>query len=81
MIYLTGDIVEKVWQEYLRNHDYQFGRSVYLNFKYIPARSILGQEFADWLYSQGAVVRRVNKNPKLEFSNDINATLFTMRWA
>ena len=81
MIELDEDILDDVWQRYVRANTHADAyRMVPKHFRHASRRFGIAKNFEDWIYRDyGAVVRRRSKHCYLEVSFEEQATLFALK--
>ena len=82
MTELPEEYVDSAWLKFLESRTTPEGRRYYgKHYRNVARRSNLSQSFENWLFTEGAIVRRSYKHCHLEFSFDEQATLFALKWA
>ena len=84
--YLSTEILDKVWLDWLSKQpnltkDDRWQLAKQLGFHFVSRRSKKAQRFEQWLFSQGAEVRKQAGKFYLELADSNDATLFALRWA
>jgi hypothetical protein len=80
--YLDPEFLDKLWCKYVDDRFEGQRRNYYhpRDYANVSRRGHLSQQFEQWLWEEGAVVRQINGKRYLEFSNSKNATMFALRW-
>ena len=73
-------LLDKVWSKWLTSKG-SSPRTLYLSRTYTNiSRNIpIAKQFEDWLWQEGAMIKRENKKCYLQFFNDDDATMFVLR--
>jgi hypothetical protein len=82
--YLPPEVFNKVWVNFLEANVSQKDMAAYrwARKKYSPGnRDPMSKKFEQWLFDQGSVVRRRNKQFYLEFIDEDAAVMFALRRA
>lgn len=81
MVTLGEDHLDNLWQKWI-NHHYDLRTRDYLPglYKYVQRRTGAARKFEDWLYTHGATVRQENKHRFIEFFDDKQAMIFSLKF-
>ncbi len=81
---IAPDILDKVWNDWLEQQSltahersWVLGRPFGAGSRRMNKR----QRFEDWLFSQGATIKRINKQFYIEFTDPKQASFFLLRWS
>jgi hypothetical protein len=88
--YLSTELLNKTFRYFVNeiaSHDPKFhGIGLFVTQEYctewsrVSKRSPIGKAFEEWLFAQGAGVRQINGMLYLEFVDEHEATLFTLKY-
>jgi hypothetical protein len=84
--YLDTEILDKIWLDWLAKQpnltkDDRWQLAKRLGFVFVSRRSNKAQRFEQWLFSQGAEVRKKAGRFYLELADSSDAMLFALRWS
>lgn len=82
---IQEEIVDKIWNRYVVSKEgirlSWSGKPVFERYNRVARRSKIAQEFEAWLFSHGALIRRIDKHVYLEFADEHSATMFALAHA
>ena len=77
---VSPETLDKVWQTWRMEHSAPndvWPRSyVKVSRNYGP-----GRQFEEWLFTEGAMVKQINRERHLQFLDENQASYFLLRWA
>jgi hypothetical protein len=79
MITLPDELLNKVWQSWNIQNNFEV---VYQSqYNRVARRGYNAQKFENWLFTQGAIVQRINKKCYLQFTDPEEALVFRLKYA